>query len=82
MIETPDAKTVVIRLSAPKSLLPFELAQSTAAIVDPASAEKNETEPVGTGPYKFAKWVKGDSVTMEKFAGHRDCLGDQVGRSC
>ena len=71
-IETPDAKTVVIRLAAPKSLLPFELAQSTAAIVDPASAEKNETEPVGTGPYKFAKWVKGDSVTLEKFAGYRE----------
>jgi peptide/nickel transport system substrate-binding protein len=80
-IETPDPATVVIRLDKPKSLLTFELAQSTAVIVDPASAETNETKPIGTGPYRFAKWVKGDSVTLEKFAGHRDAAQLKIAKA-
>jgi peptide/nickel transport system substrate-binding protein len=27
---------------------------------------------VGTGPYQFVSWTRGDSVTLQKFAGHRD----------
>lgn len=80
-IETPDPATVVIRLDAPKSLLAFELATSTAAMVDPASADKNETNPVGTGPYKFVKWVKGDSVALEKFADHRDAAKVKIAKA-
>jgi len=80
-IETPDPLTVVVTLDAPKSLLAFELAQSTAVMVDPATAENNKTDPVGTGPYKFAKWVKGDSVTLEKFAGHRDAARLQIAKA-
>ncbi len=71
-IETPDPYTVVIRLkrNAPDFL--FGLGESTAVIVDPASAATNATKPVGTGPFKFVKWIKGDSVTLEKFPGYRN----------
>jgi len=44
----------------------FNLGESTAVIVAPETAEKNATNPVGTGPYKFVKWIKGDSVLLEK----------------
>ena len=30
------------------------------------------TNPVGTGPYKFVRWTKGDSVDIELFADHRN----------
>ncbi len=37
-----------------------------AVIVDPASADTNATNPVGTGAFKFGTWKKGDSVTLVK----------------
>ena len=70
-VEAPDAHTVVIRLDRPRSLLPFELAQAAAVILDQGSFADANTRPIGTGPYRFVKWIKGDSVELEKFAGHR-----------
>ena len=77
-VETPDAHTVVIRLGKPRSLLPFELAQATAAILDQGSFADAGINPIGTGPYRFVKWTKGDSVELEKFAGHRDAAKTQI----
>ncbi len=37
-------------------------------IVDPASAGSNKTEPVGTGPFQFEGWTKGDSVKLSRYA--------------
>ncbi len=71
-ISTPDAHTVVIELEKRNGLLTFQLAQATAAILDANSAKNNETKPVGTGPYKFVRWTKGDSVDLALFKGHRD----------
>ncbi len=71
-IQTPDSNTVVIKLKKRSALFLFKLAQSTGAIVDAASAENNGTNPIGTGPYKFVKWTKGDSVEMTLFKGHRN----------
>ena len=77
-VETPDAHTVVIRLDGPRSLLPFELAQAPAAILDQGSFAAANTNPVGTGPYRFVKWTKGDSVELEKFDGHRNAANVQI----
>ncbi len=71
-VETPDAHTVVIRLPGPRSLLPFELAQAASVILDEASHAGATTNPIGTGPYRFVRWTKGDSVDLEKFDGHRN----------
>lgn len=71
-IEAPDPSTVVVRLDAPNSLLPFKLALAASVIVGPETADSNATEPVGTGPYRFVKWTKGDSVDLEKFADYRN----------
>jgi peptide/nickel transport system substrate-binding protein len=71
-IETPDDNTVVMSLDSPSALFLFKLAQSTGAIIDPASAENNGTNPIGTGPYKFVRWTKGDSVDLELFADYRN----------
>ena len=76
--ETPDAHTVVIKLKGPNSLFLFKLAQSTGSIVAPETADSNATNPVGTGPYKFVKWTKGDSVELEQYAGHRNAANVKI----
>lgn len=49
----------------------FLMGQSTAVIVEPKSAATNATQPVGTGPFLLDNWVKGSSVTLRKWDGHR-----------
>jgi peptide/nickel transport system substrate-binding protein len=71
-IETPDEETVVIRLKQPSSLFLFYMASGGAAIFDPKSVDNNKTTPIGTGPYRFRQWVKGDRVVLEKFPAHRN----------
>ncbi len=71
-IETPDPLTVRIKLKKPNPSLLFQLGESTAVIVAPESAATNKTRPIGTGPFKFSKWVKGDSVTLVKADTYRD----------
>jgi len=70
-IETPESHTVVITLKEANPLLLFNLGESTGVIVAPETAESNATEPVGTGPFKFVKWTRGDSVVIEKRADYR-----------
>ena len=77
-VETPDPHTVVIRLDGPRSLLTFELAQAAAVILDEGSFADANTNPIGTGPYRFVKWTKGDSVELEKFDGHRNAADAQI----
>jgi peptide/nickel transport system substrate-binding protein len=70
-VETPDPLTVKITTKEPSALLPFFLAEGTASIQSVATAANNRTAPVGTGPYKFVKWVRGDSIEMERFADYK-----------
>ncbi len=63
-VETPDAQTVVITLKQPAGNLLFNLGWGDAVIVAPESAANNKTNPVGTGPFAFERWVKGDRVEM------------------
>ena len=65
-LDALDPQTLVIRLKEPNPLLLFNLGESTAVIVAPETAETNATHPVGTGPFKFVKWTKGDSVVLER----------------
>ena len=77
-VEVPESHTVVIQLDAPRSLLPFELAQAAAVILDEGSFADANTNPIGTGPYSFVQWTKGDSVEMERFEGHRNAADVQI----
>jgi peptide/nickel transport system substrate-binding protein len=65
-VEVVDPATVRLHLSRPEGNLPWNLAWGDAVIVAPESAETNATRPVGTGPFRFAEWRKGDSVTLER----------------
>ncbi|NYT65367.1 ABC transporter substrate-binding protein [Alcaligenaceae bacterium] len=69
-INTPDDYTVIIQLKSPSRLFPAFMSEFTASIVSSKTADSNATHPVGTGPYRLSQWIKGSSVTLEKFDGH------------
>ncbi|ARQ08327.1 peptide ABC transporter substrate-binding protein [Rhizobium etli] len=63
-IETPDAETLVLHLSAPTGSLIYWLGWPASIMVAPKSAETDKVTPIGTGPFKFASWMKGDRVEL------------------
>nr|WP_321443039.1 ABC transporter substrate-binding protein [uncultured Cohaesibacter sp.] len=63
-----DPLTVEVKLKRPTGSLLFNLGWGDAIMVAPESAETNKTNPVGTGPFKLSKWVKGDSISLTKNA--------------
>lgn len=67
-VEAADAHTVVVTLSRPNGLFLFHMAQGDAAIVAPETAANNKQHPVGTGPFKFERWVSGDRVVLVRNA--------------
>jgi len=68
--EKVDDYTVKITLSYPFAPFLSTMAMFTVYIVSPANAEQLKDQafahPVGTGPFKFVEWVKGDHITLEK----------------
>jgi len=71
-VETPDARTVIVRLKEPTANFLYGLAWGDAVMFAPGSVAANKTNPVGTGPYKFERWNRGDRVELSKFDGHWD----------
>ncbi len=72
-IDTPDATTAVFNLANPAPYMLRALSGYESPIVpkhllegqDPRDAEL-ANNPVGTGPYKFVEWKKGQFVRLEK----------------
>ena len=65
-VETPDESTIVITLKESSSSFMAILATVEAAIV-PADAADLQTNPVGTGPYKFVSRSLQENVLLERF---------------
>ena len=65
-VEVIDPATVKLTLSKPNGNMLFNLAWGDAVIVAPDSIDDIKTSPVGTGAFKFANWVQGDRITLEK----------------
>ena len=65
-VTAKDANTVEVKLKRPTGNMLFNLGWGDAIMVDPASADANKTNPVGTGPFKFSKWTKGDSIAISR----------------
>jgi len=47
-------------------LLLYRLGLSEAVIFSPASAANAKANPVGTGPFKFVRWTKGDRIELTR----------------
>ncbi len=72
--EKVDDYTVKITLSKPFAPFISTMAMFTMFVVSPTAANKWKDQwfmhPVGTGPFKFVEWVKGDHITLEKWDGY------------
>ena len=69
-VSTPNLATVLINLKRPNGLFLWNMGWGDAVIVAPESVDNNKTRPVGTGPFQFERWVKGDSVRLSRFDGY------------
>ena len=63
-VDTPDPLTAIVRLSRPCSGLLDALGLPGGVIVSPRSAATDVVNPIGTGPFRFGSWARGDSITL------------------
>ena len=68
--EAPDPSTLVVTLKRPTSSFLFNMGWGDAVMVAPESAADNKTRPIGTGPFTFEQWTKGDSVQIARNPGY------------
>ncbi|MBX6342500.1 MAG: glutathione ABC transporter substrate-binding protein GsiB, partial [Thermomicrobiaceae bacterium] len=68
-VEVIDEGTVKLVAKYPFAAMVATIAHPAGGIVSPAAVKKYGadfgTHPVGTGPYKFVEWVRGDHITLE-----------------
>jgi peptide/nickel transport system substrate-binding protein len=73
-VETPDDSTVVFKLTHPSAIFLNNLAMFCASISSPQGLGEHgrnfAEHPVGTGPFKFVKWNRGQQLVLERFDGH------------
>ncbi|MFS0728246.1 ABC transporter substrate-binding protein [Paenibacillus sp. 1P07SE] len=67
-----DPLNFEIITDGPDPALPYRLAREAAGIFPKNYIEENgwdafQQHPVGSGPYEFVEWLKGDRMTMKKF---------------
>lgn len=65
-VEAPDPLTLRVLLKQRSGGLLQSLAFGSAVMVSPHSAAGNALQPIGTGPFRFLRWRRGDSVTLER----------------
>lgn len=65
-VEVIDPTQVKVTLSKANGSFLFNMAWGDAVIVAPETAATNATNPVGTGPFVFENWAKGDNVKLGK----------------
>ena len=76
-VETPDDRTVVFGLNAPNALFLPLLAnvQCNGWVASPknvgADGKWIGDSAIGSGPFKLKEWVKGQYVTLERFADYK-----------
>lgn len=67
-VTAPNATTVVVQLKEPFAPFLTKIASPLMGII-PSGYDKTHDlnkQPMGSGPFKFNKWVSGDSVTLER----------------
>jgi len=65
-VSAPNSHTLVLTLSTPSANLVYSLGFAAAVMIEPSSDATNATNPIGTGPFKFMTWKKGNQVTLVK----------------
>ncbi len=69
-IDTPDDYSLTIALKDVDALFIAHMAEGDAVFLPRSGFENAKSNPIGTGPFKFVKWVRGDRVEMARFDGY------------
>ncbi|TCC44332.1 ABC transporter substrate-binding protein [Kribbella capetownensis] len=59
-----------VTLSKPSNDWLFRMTTRIGAMFSESGVAKLATDPIGTGPYKFSKWNRGDSIVLERNDGY------------
>ena len=74
-LQAPDPHTLVITLNRPYYQLNYVLTMTYAGVHPREAVEKYGPEflnhPVGTGPFRFVSWTRGNKVVLERNANWR-----------
>jgi peptide/nickel transport system substrate-binding protein len=65
-VKVADPLTLEVQLAQRSGGLLQSLAFGSAVMVSPKSAGDNAQRPIGTGPFRFLRWRRGDSITLER----------------
>lgn len=72
-VETPDDHTVIIRLNQPSPVMRSAFHSQESTVVPAHIYEgtdirenKNNMEPIGTGPFRFVRWDRGDRLVLAR----------------
>jgi peptide/nickel transport system substrate-binding protein len=65
-LEAVDPLTLRVLLSRRSGGLLQSLAFGSAVMVSRTSAMNDAVQPIGTGPFRFLRWRRGDSITLER----------------
>ncbi|MDF2813670.1 MAG: peptide transporter substrate-binding protein [Microvirga sp.] len=81
-IAAPDASTVTMTLDRPSALFLDSLARTDCGMTailhkDSVKADGSWDKPVGTGPFKFGEWRRGESVTLARFDDYQSLPGEK-----
>ncbi|MBW1710654.1 MAG: ABC transporter substrate-binding protein [Deltaproteobacteria bacterium] len=71
-IESPDPYTLVVTLKEPDSLFLAHLSEGEALMLPKKGYGPAITYPIGTGPFKFIQWVRGDRLEMARYKNYRN----------
>jgi peptide/nickel transport system substrate-binding protein len=69
-VEAVDPHTLRILLAQRSGGLLQSLAWGAFVMVSPRSASTNAVQPIGTGPFRFSVWRRGDSITLVRNGGY------------
>ena len=65
-VSAPSSHSVVIKLKKKDAFFLFNMAKGDASIVASESSTSNNEKPVGTGPFIFEDWKRGDRLVLIK----------------
>lgn len=61
-----DDHTLVVTLAHPSNDWLYRMTTRIGAMFSRSGVAKLATDPIGTGPYKFTNWTRGDSITLTR----------------
>ncbi|HET8601717.1 MAG TPA: ABC transporter substrate-binding protein [Segeticoccus sp.] len=65
-----NATTLKVKLTHPSNDWLYRMTTRIGAMMTPSGVKTIATKPVGTGPYVFQDWKRGDSITFQRNANY------------